>query len=135
MIIDEINSLNKSNDYSIWFYDLISKLSYNFKNKREYDNSNVILSSEQNTNKYKILKYFDTKDEMNSSFDNYILYDNKYKFLISIDYEKSVNVNKEKIVDKYNALFLTISKYIVLIGVFFDSIFITLFKVYKKDFR
>ncbi len=131
MIIDEINSLNKSNDYSIWFYDLISKLSYNFKNKREYDNSNVILSSEQNTNKYKILKYFDTKDEMNSSFDNYILYDNKYKFLISIDYEKSVNVNKEKIVDKYNALFLTISKYIVLIGVFL-ILFSLLFSKFTK---
>ena len=37
IIIKEIDNLNKTDDYNIWFLDLITKITYNFKNKNLYD--------------------------------------------------------------------------------------------------
>ena len=115
LIIDEIDSLKNNNDYSIWFFDLITKITYNFNNKKKYDSSNVILSENRNRKKYELLKYFDSSEEINKKFDNISLYDSKFKFLIAIDYDERIKLNTQKIKKEYNSLFITITTYIVLI--------------------
>ena len=129
LIIKEIDLINKSEDYNIWFYDLITKLTYNFKNKNLYDNMNVLLADENEDKKYKILRYYDTNEELTSSFDNYSLYNSKYKFVVSIDYDDNIMINKEDIVNKYNTLFFTILMYIVLI-----STILILFSLFFSNF-
>ncbi len=115
LIIEEIDLLKKSDDYSIWFLDLITKLSYNFNNKNSYDSANVILSDFKNQKKYEILNHFDKNEEMSNSFNNYALYNSKFKFLISIDYSKKILINEKEIKDKYNSFFSLISRYILII--------------------
>ena len=107
--------MKKSDDYSIWFLDLITKLSYNFDNKNSYDSANVILSNFKNLKKYEILSYFDKNEEMIDFFNNYALYNSKFKFLISIDYSNKISINGKEIKNKYNSLFNTISTYIIVI--------------------
>ncbi len=119
LIIDEIDNLDKSEDFSIWFFDMITKLTYNFNGNKKYDNLNVLLSKEYNSMKYDILRYYGSNEETNKAFNNYSLYNNKFKFLFSIEYDKNVFIDEKSIKDKYHSLFITISSYIVLIGALF----------------
>lgn len=114
MIIKQIDKQNKSSDYNIWFLDLITKITYNFKNKNLYDNVNVLLSQKDSSKKYKILEYFDENEDMNNKFNNLTLNNSKYKFTISINYDENININIQEIKDEYNSLFMTITIYIVL---------------------
>ena len=116
LIIDEIDSIKKSDKYKIWFYDLITRLTYNYENKKLFDNINVLLSEKDNTKKFEILKYFDRNEQMNESFSNYILYNNRFKYFIAIDYDKDVEINKLEITNKYKSLYSEITTYIVFIG-------------------
>ena len=116
IIIDEIDSLKKDRDYNIWFLDLITKITYNFEKKGTYDTSNVLLSKMKNQKKYEILNYFDTYEQSNNAFNNYVLHDNRFKFLISIDYDKNVEVNENKIAKKYDKLIVNVAVYIILIA-------------------
>lgn len=130
-IIEEIDLLSKNLNYSIWFYDLISKLTYNFDGKRLFDNINVILSENKNSLKHNILSYFENHEEMDDRFSNYLLYNNRFKHLISIDYNKNVIIDEEAIKNKYKTLFSDISTYIVLIAVLL-IIFSLLFSRFTK---
>ncbi|PLY07688.1 MAG: hypothetical protein C0625_05800 [Arcobacter sp.] len=116
LLIEEIDLLKKSNDYSIWFLDLITKMTYNFKNKNLYDSVNVLLTDNKNEKKYQVLNHFDINEDMNNDFDNFILYNSKYKLVIAVDYKENINFNSRDITSKYNNLFLTIVTYIILIA-------------------
>ncbi len=116
LIIDEIDSSNKTDKYTIWFYDLITRLTYNYQNKKLFDNINVVLSKKDYSKKFEILKYFDDNEQMNENFSNYILYNNRFKYFIAIDYNKDVEINELEIRDKYKALYSEITTYIVFIG-------------------
>ena len=114
MIIKQIDNLDKSNDYNIWFLDLITKITYNFKNKNLYDNVNVLLSEQNSSKRYKILEHFDTNEHMNKEYSNTTLHNSKYKFVISINYDENMKIDIKKIKEEYHALFKTITTYIVL---------------------
>ena len=116
LILEKIDSLKKSKDYSIWFLDLITKMTYNFKDKNLYDSVNVLLSDNSEEKKYHVLKYFDKNEDMNHYFDNFILYNSKYKFIIAIDDKEKTNFNSKDIISKYNNLFFTIVTYTILIA-------------------
>ena len=131
LMIEEIELHKKSNDYSIWFLDLITKITYNFNNKNQYDSTNVILSKYKNMKKYEILKYFDKNEEMNESFDNYTLFNSKFKFLISIDYSNNILINEKEIKNKYNSLFISVVTYILIIT-FILILFSLLFSNFTK---
>ena len=114
IIIDEIDKLNKNNDYNIWFYDLLTKSTYNFENENLYAHVPTLLSKKSNSYKYKVLKHFDGNEEMNKDFLNRTLYNSKYKFAISIDYNKNFNLNTTKIKQKYHSFFKTVTVYILI---------------------
>ncbi len=116
-IIDEIDLLKQNIDYNIWFLDFITKITYNFNGKKKYDTTDVILVKQKENIKYEILKYFHRYEEPNEAFNNYILYDNRFKFLISIDYDKNIFVDEGKIVQKYNSLFISVAIYIIVSAV------------------
>ncbi len=116
-IIDEIDLLKQNIDYNIWFLDFITKITYNFNGKKKYDTTDVILAKQKENIKYEILKYFHRYEEPNEAFNNYILYDNRFKFLISIDYDKNIFVDEGKIVQKYNSLFISVAIYIIVSAV------------------
>jgi len=116
LIIEKIDSLKKDNDYSIWFFDLITKITYNFKNQGLNDSANVLLTHNYNNKKYKVLEYFTDNEDMNKTFDDFVLYDSKYKFLSSIAYEEKRKINEKEIKENYNSLFLNITMYILLIA-------------------
>ena len=119
IIIDEINKVNKGNDYNIWFYDLLTKSTYNFKNERLYEHVPTLLDKKNDDYKYseykyKVLEHFDINEEMDKQFINRTLYNSKYKFAVSIDYDKNINLNTENIKEQYHSFFITITIYIVL---------------------
>ena len=117
MIIDGIDRLNKTDDYSIWLFDMISKQTYNFNNEQKFHYTNELLLKDQRAFKYNILKHFNSNEEFHKSFDSHILYNNKYKYLVAIDYKNDEIIDNKDIIKKYNALFLNITFYIVVIGI------------------
>ena len=114
IIIDEITKLEKSNDYNIWFYDLLTKSTYNFKNESLYEHVPTLLAKKKDTYKYRVLEHFNVMEEMNKEFINRTLYNSKYKFAISIDYDENFSLNTKNIKDEYHSFFITIAIYIVL---------------------
>ena len=113
IIIEEIDKLDKSNDYNIWFYDLLTKSTYNFKNKNLYEHVPTLLNNKNSSYKYKVLEYFDVNEEMNKQFIHRTLYNSKYKFAISINYDKNFSLNTKKIKQEYHSFFKTITIYIL----------------------
>ena len=115
MIIKQINKQNKTDNHHIWFLDLINNLTYNFDNKNLQDSVNVLLSKNRTNKKYDVLEHFELNEEMDEKFSNTTLYNSKYKFAISIDYDENIKVNAQEIKDKYHSLFITITIYILLV--------------------
>ena len=113
-IIEQINKLKKTNNYNIWFFDLLSKITYNFKNKNLYENVNNLFSNKTDNNNYKILEHFNVSEETNKKFVNRTLFNSKYNFAISISYDENFNLDTKIIKDEYHSLFMSITIYIVL---------------------
>ena len=78
-IIDAINS----NNFDIWFYDLISQKTYNFNKKKKYVDSNELFKNEKDTKSYELLKHYFTDFGYNDKFKNYSYLYKKYNFLVS----------------------------------------------------
>ena len=97
IIIDEIDKLDKTNDYNIWFFDLLTKSTYNFKNKNLYEHLNTLFSKKNSNHKYQVLEHFNINEEMNKKFENRTLYNSKYKFAISINYDENFSLDTKEI--------------------------------------
>jgi PAS domain S-box-containing protein len=111
MIIEQIK---KSNNYHIWFLDLINKLTYNFNNKNLQENVDILTSKNITNKKYDVLEHFELNEEMDEKFSKTTIYNSKYKFAISIDYDENIKVNIQQIKERYHSLFISISIYIIL---------------------
>ncbi len=132
LFIYEINSLKNMDDYSIWFFDILQRKVYNFNKKKKYHDMDKLIFQEKNTLKYNILKYFNSFDPNKKSFDNYVLYNDKYKFLLAIDYKNNIAINKSIIEEKYFSLFLKITLYILIISIILMIFSLVFYKFTKK---
>ena len=113
-IIDAINT----NNFDIWFYDIISQKSYNFNKQKEYVDSNELFKNEKNTKSYEILKHYFNDFEYSDNFKNYSYFYTKYNFLVSTFYNNEIVENQIKdtvfkIKKEYRNLLLKIFSYIL----------------------
>ncbi len=92
LIIDSI----KTQNFNIWFYDIISQDTFNFNNNKRIEKSNVLLKSKEESRSYKILEHYINDYEYDEKFKNHTYFYSKYNFLINIFYDKKVNEYKLK---------------------------------------
>ncbi len=117
IIISNIQSAK--NDY-IWFYDMIDKEVYNFfGHKKRYKISQIHVNSFKDE-KYKILKYYSSYENENSKFKNRVFLMDRFKFVISIEYDKRSAFRQKRgeiisIEKYYDSLFYKIASVVVLI--------------------
>ena len=113
-IIDAING----GDFDIWFYDIISQKTYNFEKQKKYVDSSVLFKNEKETKSYEILKHYFNDFEYSDKFKNYSYLYEKYNFLVSGFYDKSIVENEikdtvYKIKNEYRNLLFKIFIYIL----------------------
>ena len=116
-IIDAINT----NNFDIWFYDIISKTTYNFFKQKKYNNSTELLKTKTKNKSYEILEYYYNNFGYSEKYRSYTYLYEKYDFLISIFYEKKIVSNEikdtiEKIKKDYRTLLFQIYFYILIIA-------------------
>ena len=85
IIISNIQA--KKRDY-IWFYDMINKDVYNFFGHKKRYKAFKIHTHGFKGEKYKILEYYKTHENENELFKNRVFLMDKFKFIISIEYDK-----------------------------------------------
>ena len=81
------NIQTSSSDY-IWFYDMINKEVYNFFGHKKRYKAFKIHTRGLKGEKYKILEYYKTHENENEKFKNRVFLMDKFKFIISIEYDK-----------------------------------------------
>ncbi len=114
-----INTID-TNNYNIWFYDIISQNTYNFKNNKTLKNSNELLLEKKENISFKILEHYFIDYEYSEKFKNLTYMYEKYNFLISTFYDKNIIDNKIKdlvfeIKREYRNLLFQIFIYILVI--------------------
>jgi PAS domain S-box-containing protein len=114
-IIDAINS----DDFDIWFYDIISQQTYNFNKEKEYISSNELFKNENNNKPYEILKHYFNDFEYSDKFKSHSYLYKKYNFLVSTFYnneivETQIKDTIAKIKKDSRNLFLKIFSYILI---------------------
>ncbi len=75
-------------DY-IWFYDMIDKEVYNFFGHKQIYNVYKIHTKGLKGEKYRILEYYKRYENENDKFKNRVFLMDKFKFIISIEYDKN----------------------------------------------
>jgi PAS domain S-box-containing protein len=113
-IIDAINT----NDFDIWFYDIILQKTYNFNKQKKYIDSSELFKNEKDTKSYEILKHYFNDFEYSDKFKSYSYLYQKYNFLVSTFYNNEIVENQikdtiSKIKKEYRNLFLKIFSYIL----------------------
>ena len=116
-IVDAINT----DKFDVWFYDIISKSTYNFYGEKNYNNSADILEKKKSSKSYEILEYYYNNFGYSEKFRSYIYLYEKYDFLVSIFHDKSVVTNKirgtiNSIKKEYRTLLFQIFIYILVIA-------------------
>ena len=90
-----INTIN-TNTYNIWFYDIISQSTYNFNNNKTFKNSNELLLEKKENMSFEILEHYFIDYEYKEKFKNLTYIYEKYNFLISSFFDKSIIDNQIK---------------------------------------
>ena len=106
-------------DY-IWFYDMIDKEVYNFFGQKQIYNVYKIHTKGIKGEKYRILEYYKRYENENDKFENRVFLMDKFKFIISIEYDKNRAFIERKseiasIKKYYDSLFYKIVAAVVLI--------------------
>jgi PAS domain S-box-containing protein len=91
-IIDAINT----NDFDIWFYDIILQKTYNFNKQKKYIDSSELFKNEKDTKSYEILKHYFNDFEYSDKFKSYSYLYQKYNFLVSTFYSNEIVENQIK---------------------------------------
>ena len=141
-----LNSI-KTQDFNIWFYDVISQDTFNFDLNKKSVKSNVLLKSKDENESYQILEHYFVDYEYNGKFKNYSYFYNKYNFLISVFYDKKTTEYKLKdiiydIKKEYRNLFfrififiLVISAILILFTYVFSNFIKTIFNEYNDELK
>ena len=113
-IIDAINT----DDFDIWFYDIILQKTYNFNKQKKYIDSSELFKNEKDTKSYEILKHYFNDFEYSDKFKSYSYLYQKYNFLVSTFYNNEIVENQikdtiSKIKKEYRNLLLKIFSYIL----------------------
>jgi len=114
------NIQTSSSDY-IWFYDMINKEVYNFFGHKKRYKAFKIHTRGLKGEKYRILEYYKTHENENEKFKNRVFLMDKFKFILSIEYDKknAFMQKKAKItaIDKYyDSFFYKIAVAVVFIA-------------------
>jgi len=125
-IIDEIMSENNKN-YQVWFLDLISKQSFNYYGNHEFVHANDIIDDQ--SKKFEILNYYHFSEEENKNFEKQVFYNSLFNYILVLDSNLTTTYSTDKIEDKYDKLFISISAYIFIV-----SVIITLFSFLFSNF-
>ena len=143
LIIDSI----KTQNFNIWFYDIISQDTFNFNNNKKIEKSNVLLKSKEESRSYKILEHYINDYEYDEKFKNHTYFYSKYNFLINIFYDKKVTEYKLKdiiydIKKEYRKLFfqifiliLVITAIFILFTYIFSNFIKTIFNEYNDELK
>jgi len=132
-----IKEINKDLNYHIWFYDSNTKTVFNFDNNgRRLAIKRILKKNNPDSRKYKILKYYKSRDDENQEFNKYVYFYFKYSYYVSISYDNStaLDANKDEvnnIKEDYNSLLFRITFLIILITsilIFFSFVFSTFIK-------
>jgi PAS domain-containing protein len=144
---DLIVSSIKTQDFNIWFYDVISQDTFNFNLNKKIEKSNVLLKSKDKKEAYEILEHYFADTEYNDKFKNYSYFYTKYNFLISVFYDKQTTEYKLKdiiydIKNDYKNLFfqvfifiLVLSAILVLFTYIFSNFIKTIFNEYNDELK
>ncbi|MGP2657500.1 PAS domain-containing sensor histidine kinase [Malaciobacter sp. WC5094] len=130
--INSIKEITKSSilstisnqNYDIWFYDIISQDTFNFKAKKKNIKSNELLKNKDDNISYKILEHYFKDYEYNKKFEDYTYFYDKYNFLIASFYDENEINNEMKytvkqIKKEYRNQFFQISTLIIIITTVF----------------
>ncbi|WP_419764426.1 MAG: PAS domain-containing protein [Arcobacter sp.] len=140
-IIDAINS----NNFDIWFYDIISQKTYNFNNQKKYADSAELFKNKKSNKSYDILNHYFNDFEYSDKFKNYSYLYEKYSFLVSGFYDKKIVENEikdtiYKIKNDYRNLLFKIFIYIlvsaallILLTYLFTNFIKTIINEYNKE--
>ncbi|MBU3015993.1 PAS domain-containing protein [Poseidonibacter lekithochrous] len=90
-----LNTIN-TNNYNIWFYDIISQNTYNFKNNKAFKHSNELLLEKKENTSFKILEHYFMDYEYSEKFKNLTYMYEKHNFLISTFYDRNIIDNEIK---------------------------------------
>ena len=140
-IVDTIDSKS----FDVWFYDIITQDTYNFKRQKEFVKSNNLLKNIDESSSFEILSHYFTDYEYNDKFKNYTHLYSKYNFLISANYDK--NSVKEKIKDRVELIkkestnlliqvfiyIIFVSSILILFNYFFSSFIKNIFNEYNDE--
>ncbi len=114
-IISAINT----DKFDIWFYDIISKRTYNFYKQKKYNDSTKLLRTKQKSKSFEILEYYYNNFGYSEKFRSYTYFYEKYDFLVSIFYDRKIVENEikdtiNKIKKDYRTLLFKIYTYILI---------------------
>ncbi|ADG92861.1 multi-sensor signal transduction histidine kinase [Arcobacter nitrofigilis DSM 7299] len=131
-----INAINNKN-FKIWFYDIISQKTYNFNGNKKYEDSNEIFKNKKYNKSYEIIKHYLNNFDYSDEFKNFSYFYDKFDFLVSAFYDKSIIENQlkdtiYKIKKDYRNLLFRIFMYI-LVGAGFLILLTYLFTSFIKN--
>jgi|GEM_PF-604448 len=134
---DAINKISKDLNYHIWFYNSNTKTVFNFYNNgRRLAIKRILKKNNPDNRNYKILQYYESRDDENQEFNKYVYFYFKYSYYVSINYDgqNALDVKKDevnKIKNDYDRLLIRTTFLIILITailIFFSFAFSTFIK-------
>jgi PAS domain S-box-containing protein len=141
-----VNTIKKNN-FDVWFYDVISNITFNFNNKKEFNQAKELLRGDldKNSYDYKVLDYYIKEFDFNKQYENVTYYYDKFNFLIVAFYDKNIIENRIKdkvniIKSEYNNTLMQIFVYIlvitallILLTYLFTNYIKTIFNEYNEE--